>query len=244
MAPCAPHVRAVCDPDQVTGPAAPHPVSIAFPLRGEWMAPRTPGDRVPSHGTDRFGQRYAYDLWRVDGRRGGYHRASRVRTWLLGVPTRECYGWGEPVHAPFAGTVVRAVDGVGERRWLHPVRELLRVVVLGLTFRPERAAGLAGNHVIIQGSPGCVLLAHLAPDSIRLREGQVVDEGDLVGRLGHSGNSTAPHLHLQLMDSPDPMTARGLPCSFRELEFRRDGVWVREIDVMPRSTDRIRSVGG
>ena len=39
---------------------------LEFPLRGEWMAPNTPGKKIPSHGTDQLGQRYAYDFWQVD----------------------------------------------------------------------------------------------------------------------------------------------------------------------------------
>nr|MDQ3554291.1 M23 family peptidase [Chloroflexota bacterium] len=41
------------------------PISVAFPLRGEWVAIISPGDRVPSHGTDMLGQRFAYDFIRV-----------------------------------------------------------------------------------------------------------------------------------------------------------------------------------
>lgn len=226
----------------MTDPGLARAVPIAFPLRGEWMALRTPADRVPSHGTERFAQRYAYDLWRVDGRAGGYHPASRLRLWLVGVPTRECYGWGQPVASPFDGVVVAAVDGVPERGWLHPVRELARLVVLGLTFRPDRAAALAGNYVVIQGSPGWALLAHLAPGSVAVRPGQAVREGDRVGSVGHTGNSTAPHLHLQLMDGPDPLAAAGVACSFQELEVRQGTTWVLARDVVPRSPDRIRSV--
>lgn len=216
-------------------------VPVAFPLRGEWMALRTPADRVPTHGTDLFAQRYAYDLWRVDRRAGGYHPANRLRLWLVGVPTRECYGWGEPVHAPIAGTVVRAVDGVRERGWVHPLRELARILAMSLTFRPERAEELAGNFVIIEGAAGSVLLAHLVSGSATVREGQAVAEGEIVGRVGHSGNSTAPHLHLQLMDGPSPMGASGLACSFRELAILQGSTWVRATDVIPRGTDRIRS---
>jgi hypothetical protein len=219
-------------------------IPIGFPLRGEWMALRTPADRVPSHGTERFGQRYAYDLWRVDHRAGGYHRASRLRLWLIGVPTRECYGWGQPVHAPFDGEVVQAVDGIAERGWLHPLRELARILVMSLTFRPERATALAGNHVVIRGAPGFALLAHLAPGSVTARVGQAVREGEQVGRVGHTGNSTAPHLHLQLMDGADGLRAAGLPCSFRELETLRGSTWTQLADVVPRSSERIRSVEG
>ena len=53
-------------------------VIVDFPLRGEgWVAVNTPGDRIPSHGTDMLGQRFAYDLLKVDARGPGlrYHPA-------------------------------------------------------------------------------------------------------------------------------------------------------------------------
>ncbi|WP_353826570.1 M23 family metallopeptidase [Agromyces sp. SYSU T0242] len=40
---------------------------------------------------------------------------------------------------------------------------------------------------------------------------QRVASSDLLGRVGHTGNSTAPHLHFQLMDSAGLMTANGIP---------------------------------
>ena len=42
------------------------PVIIGFPLRGEWLAPNTPGSKIPSHGTDQLGERYAFDFLQVD----------------------------------------------------------------------------------------------------------------------------------------------------------------------------------
>jgi hypothetical protein len=52
----------------VDGPAT--AVVVEFPLRGEWVAVRTPVHRVPSHGTELFGQRYAFDFVRPDERKG------------------------------------------------------------------------------------------------------------------------------------------------------------------------------
>jgi len=42
------------------------PIIVEFPLRGEWLAPNTPGKKIPSHGTDQLGTRYAYDFLQVD----------------------------------------------------------------------------------------------------------------------------------------------------------------------------------
>ncbi len=87
------------------------------------------------------------------------------------------------------------------------------------------APGLAGNHLVIAiGSNGpFVLLAHLQQDSVQVQPGQPVSVGAPVARCGNSGNSTEPHLHLQVSDSTEWTSAQGLPFAFR----RGDGsVWV------------------
>jgi hypothetical protein len=113
-------------------------VVVDFPLRGErWVAVNTPRDRIPSHGTDMLGQRFAFDLLQVDGRRGlRYHPGGLLRGFILGVRTRDCYAWGAEIHAPFDGEVVAAADGIAERGWIHPLRELILTLKNGLTFRP------------------------------------------------------------------------------------------------------------
>lgn len=229
------------------------PAVVEFPLRGErWMAVTTPAHRVPSHGTDMLGQRYAYDFIKVDARDGVHFTAgSSARQLIAGSRTRDAYAWGAPVHAPFAGEVVRALDGVPEREWIHPVREAARMVRNAATFTPERLPEILGNHVVLRatgevaGAPaGGVFGAfvHLAPGSVAVAEGQLVASGDVLGRVGHTGNSTSPHLHFQLMDSLDPMTARGIPCAFRAYEVEREGAWVPVTNGVPDRRERIRSV--
>ena len=39
---------------------------IKFPLKGDWVAYHTPADRVPTHGTDVMGMRYAYDILKIN----------------------------------------------------------------------------------------------------------------------------------------------------------------------------------
>lgn len=218
---------------------------VDFPLRGEWRAVQTPGSRIPSHGTDMLGQRYAYDFVRFDPVKGERsYPGSAARALLFGVRTRDCHGWGEPIHAPLAGVVVAAHDGEPERATVHPVRELVLALRNGITFRPTREAlaRVMGNHVILRCGDVFAAFAHLVPGSVGVRVGGEVQQGDVIGRVGHTGNSTAPHLHFQLMDGPDPLHARGIPCAFATYEVEADGRWRVVTNGIPKTTDRIRSL--
>jgi murein DD-endopeptidase MepM/ murein hydrolase activator NlpD len=143
-----------------------------------------------------------------------------------------------------AGVVVQAVDGVAERQWLHVAREAWSAMrtMLGFARGGLDPARLAGNHVIIATGGTSALYAHLAPGSVAVTRGQQVRAGEVLGRVGHSGNSTAPHLHFQLMDSADPLQAKGIPCAFAEYLVERDGQWQRIERGIPHRRERIRSV--
>jgi hypothetical protein len=220
-------------------------IVVEYPLRGgPWVAVTSPADRIPSHGVDMLGQRYAYDFLKVDERPGiHFHPAGTVRGSILGGRTRECYAWGQPIHAPFDCEIVRAVDGVPERSWIHPARELAHVLWNALTFNPSRLPKILGNHVIARSGDVYAGFVHLAPGSVAVREGQRLRTGEMIGRVGHTGNSTAPHLHFQLMDAADPLTARGVPCAFRRYEVERNGSWVTVEGGVPGREDHIRYAG-
>jgi murein DD-endopeptidase MepM/ murein hydrolase activator NlpD len=217
-------------------------IAVDFPLRGEWYAIRSPGSRIPSHGTDVLAQRYAFDLQRLGpGRR--IHRAGRLRTLVTGVPLRECYGWGEPVHAALDGVVTAAVDGAPERTWLHPAGELWHAIANGVAFRRTASVQhLVGNYVIVSRGEVYAAYVHLAPGSVRVRQGQRVGRGEVLGQVGSTGNSTAPHLHFQLMDGPDPLVARPVPAVFSTYEVWRHDRWEQVHDAVPTTTERIRAV--
>ena len=221
------------------------PVVVELPLRGEWSVETTPAYQIPSHGTDVLGQRYAYDLVRTDHRPGLHlHPAGTLRSYLIGGRTRDCYGWGQPVHAAFDGVIVAAVDDVAERQWLHVVRETWLALKNTLAYARGRLdpTRLAGNHVIMATGGTYALYAHLVPGSVAVTSGQQVRAGEVIGRVGHTGNSTAPHLHFQLMDSADPLQAKGIPCAFAAYLVERDGQWQRVEGGIPNRRERICSV--
>jgi murein DD-endopeptidase MepM/ murein hydrolase activator NlpD len=210
-------------------------VTVRFPLPGDWVAVHTPAHRIPSHGFHLWGQTYAYDFLRVqEGSEGfRFHTPPTWRYWLGGVRLEQCLGHGAPILAPFSGEVVEAHDGWPERQRLHPVVDVFRVLKNGVTFDPRQRGGnvkfvpMLGNYLILRHPQPAVyaLLAHLRPGSVRVRPGQRVTVGEALAQVGHTGNSTAPHLHFQLMDRVDLRDARGIPCAFDGGQWLQPGGW-------------------
>ena len=191
-------------------------VEIAFPFTGLWRARNSPARRVPSHGSELFAERYAIDFVGVDDR----HRTAGTRDWrtfLATEPPERFVAFGRPILAAGSGTVVRTHDAEPD----HDARRSQLALVpyaLGQAARVrEGLPAVAGNHVVIRlaDSDAHVALVHLRLGSIRVSVGQHVVEGQQIATCGNSGNSTQPHVHVQVMDGPDPSGARGLPLAFR-----------------------------
>ena len=80
---------------------------------------------------------------------------------------------------------------------------------------------IAGNYVMIDhGKKEYSLYAHLQPGSVRAHVGDQVKAGDVIGKLGSSGNSTEPHLHFQICDEPNPLMSAGIPMNFSNVTIQ------------------------
>lgn len=228
--------------------------TVSLPLRGEWVAPNTPGSKVPSHGTDQLGQRYAFDFIQVDWSKGKDH-FGRGHAWqylTIGLATSAAYCWKAPVFACLPGVVVEARDGITEPGWLNPWLSMLGMVRNSLKFAkrlarpdPEKVDlhDFVGNYVIVKHESCYSFYAHLHPGSVSVKEGDRVEVGHQLGLVGHTGNSSQPHLHFQLMDNANLMLAQGLACAFANYELYTEGVWQRVDNGVPASSDRIRFLG-
>ena len=90
---------------------------------------------------------------------------------------------GFPVIACESGKVVHAQDGVGEANIFNRLRD---------------PVGPEGNTVIIAHDNKTVTLyAHLQNNSITVRKGDIVHKGQVIGRVGNTGDCTIPHLHFE-----------------------------------------------
>jgi murein DD-endopeptidase MepM/ murein hydrolase activator NlpD len=136
------------------------------------------------------GQSYGVDLVGLD--RAGF----RTRG-LLPADPRAYVIYGAPVAAPCAGRVVRAVDGAPD---MSPPQ-------------PDRSQ-MAGNHVLLECAGVWVLLGHLAPGSVMVETAQTVARGQPLGRVGNSGNTGEPHLHIHAQrpgSEAEPLSGDPLP---------------------------------
>ena len=126
--------------------------------------------------------------------------------------------------------------------WLRDGRNAARLT-RDDAITSETFIQVAGNHVVIQIAELLfVALVHMRKNSVRVKTGDKVRCGDILGEIGHSGNSMIPHLHLQVMDHLDLAAAKGLPFVFREYEVFREGSWQKVVNSLPKSHDHIRSV--
>lgn len=190
-------------------------VSLALPFTGRWLVQNSPARRVPSHGADVLGQRYAIDFVEVD-ERGSTAPGRDWRTFVASEPPSRFYAFGSALLAPVDGVVVQTHDGEPD----HEARRSQVALIpyaLGQASRLRRGpAAVAGNHLIIRDrvSGMFVAMAHLRAGSLRVGVDDEVTVGQQVAECGNSGNSTQPHVHLQAMDSADLRRARGIPIEF------------------------------
>ncbi|MCB2413362.1 M23 family metallopeptidase [Demequina sp. TTPB684] len=161
-----------------------------------------------------MGTTYAIDLIPVDHR--GRSAPWSWRAALATEPPGEFVGFGEAVLAPAAGRVVIAHDGEAD----HVARRSQLSLLAYMAGQPARLrtgpGAIAGNHVVIamnEGGP-FVLVAHLREGTVRVAVGDTVRASQAIGECGNSGNSTQPHVHIQVTDSVDWERARGLPIAF------------------------------
>jgi hypothetical protein len=203
---------------------------VSFPLHGRWLVINPPGHPP-----------YADDISAI-GTKGRLFTASPLRM-LAGLGRADqVLGWGRPVYAPAAGEVVSAVDGIPDRIRPIPIVD----IPASLLVRPIRAGGdlgaLAGNHVLIAFDSMIALLAHLRRGSVTVAAGDWVTEGQLLGAIGNSGNTLAPHLHFHVMDSLDFARAKVLPFRVRRFEYRIGDRWVGAQDRrLPGRLARVRT---
>jgi murein DD-endopeptidase MepM/ murein hydrolase activator NlpD len=189
--------------------------TVGFPLRGRWFV--AAGASWHSHHRWVVAEEFALDLGRF-GEGGTTHRGE-------GAQVDDYFAWNAEVVAVADGIVVAAVDRFADVAPLpqHPGEQpeayLGRVMAAQGALLAQGFEAIAGNLVVIAHGDGVFShSAHLRAGSVVVEVGQRVRRGQVIARLGNSGNTTEPHLHFQLADGPDPLHAVGLPAAFDDID--------------------------
>ena len=186
-------------------------VDLHFPFLGKWLTQNSPANRVPSHGTTSFASTYAIDFVPVDD---GGRTAPITFQSLMRPEAPELFpGFGRPIYSPTTGVVVAEHDGLRD----HPAYRGMSSLSYALGQRNRAASGwiaLAGNHVAIDTGSAIVFLCHLRQGTVKVGVGQQVQLGEPIAECGNTGNSTEPHLHLQVTDTLRIEQASAVPITF------------------------------
>lgn len=134
-------------------------------------------------------QRWAYDL--LVAKQGRTHTGD-------GGQCSDYYCYGLPVLASADGKVIAVLDGMPDQP----------IGVLG-----GEPAG--GNQLVIEVAPRqYLMLCHLQRGSITVKEDDRVTRGQVLAKVGNSGNTSEPHLHIHLQDTPRMHVGEGIPLYF------------------------------
>lgn len=188
-------------------------VAISSPLQGQhWLAANGPSNTsghrqalIPIDGHAAIAQRFAIDWVQLRDTGKTYEGDQKDNKSYL--------AYGHEAYAVADGVVTETKDGIPEN-------------VPGIDSRavPITLETVGGNHVIIDiGGGHYAFYAHLQPGSLRVKLGDRVRRGQVVGLVGNSGNSTEPHLHFHIGNGSSPLGAEGLPYSLASFEVVGSG---------------------
>lgn len=156
------------------------PVEMNYPLKGESYF-IVHGGSTPIlnyHGGAVHSQKYALDISQLNSwgiRSNGMYPSNPGRYAIF----------GDKVYSPFQGTVVQTADSLSDQR------------------PPNMQPSLpAGNNVWVKNDNLYVLFAHLKHNSVQVEEGEQVQAGQMLARVGNTGNTTEPHLHMHTVTNP------------------------------------------
>ena len=188
------------------------PIVISPPVYGNgWLSAEGPYNFnhhrraiIPLMGKEYVPERYAID-WIKYGPNGKIYKTD-------GATVEDYYAYGQEIHAVADGEIVDTKDGI-------PNNVPFDV--------PATSVGWAAGNLVTEqiGNGTYAYYVHMIPGSLRVKIGDKVKTGDVLGLLGSTGISGAPHLHFHLGDTKDPLFTNGLPYVFNSYEWDGNGDW-------------------
>ncbi len=191
-------------------------VKYTFPLKGTIMVANMPLNYM--HHRQAHSQEFGMDMLQV-----GPDSKGELGTTKKPKPGKltDYHIYGRDILSVADGTVVETADAFPESSTVSPWKwsdEAFEKVAKGLKGKVPMSNILCGNYAVIKHSENeFSFYAHIKQHSFKVKAGDKVKAGQPIACAGSTGNSTEPHLHFQLMDSPDFLTANGVPIMFENV---------------------------
>lgn len=176
-----------------------HETKLHLPFKGKWIVFWGGDSKEQNHHHDTPNQRFAFDFLGVD-ENGQAHQGT-------GASNEDYHAFGREILAPADGTVTDVIEGVRDNApgSMNPYSTL-------------------GNAVIVKHAEyEYSVLAHLKMGSIRVKAGEKVRRGRMLGLCGNSGNSSEPHLHYHLQNTPVIQDGTGIKAYFQKIAVMKEG---------------------
>jgi murein DD-endopeptidase MepM/ murein hydrolase activator NlpD len=188
------------------------------PVQGtNWRAGDGPGNEADNHhrrglmmidGRAVISRRYAIDWTQVDAEKTFEGDAADARSY---------HAYGEDVLAVADGRVVAARDGLPDNVPRH--NGVFEPAI------PITMETVPGNYIVLDVGDGQFAhYLHLRMGSGRVKEGDRVRRGQVLGQVGNSGDAREPHLHFELTTSPRFAIGEGIPYVMDEYAIMAGGV--------------------
>jgi hypothetical protein len=173
--------------------------SLLLPFRGRGVVGQ---DWITNGGHGGFWNAFAVDLRGLDRNYAEQKNDANENS--------SAAGWGRELRAPAAGTIVYARNDVPD----NPRPDTITYMA-----QHDPIMAFLGNSVVIDhGSSEFSVMMHMQLGSVTVRAGERVAAGQVVGRLGNSGDTFGPHVHYQLQSGPQVFRDQPLPFKFQDVE--------------------------
>jgi len=166
---------------------------LQLPFKGQWFTFWGGDNKRQNYHVTYRPQQGAFDFIVRDKNGSSYERS--------GTRNEDYYAFGKPIYAVCEAVVIKVNTGVEDNRpgEMNPVQAF-------------------GNFVVLRtANDEYIFYAHFQKESIKVKEGDVVKQGQYLGDCGNSGNTSEAHLHLHIQDGPNAMADIGARCFFESL---------------------------
>lgn len=156
-------------------------IQLSFPLKqGTYYIGQGGNSSLVNYHYENQAQRFALDIVKLN------RRGVRARG-LYPSELTKYEIFDDELYSPCDGEIIKITDGLPDN--IPPDTD---------------SVNLAGNNLVIKTDKYLVVVAHMKMNSIVVKEGELIKKGQLIGKVGNSGNTTEPHVHIHAVQGEEP----------------------------------------